>query len=70
MVNQVMYRASVRQVGQTLFWDTGYYRWSIPVLFRSWDAAVDAATKSAYRRAVRYGGEWKIEINRERVVIV
>ena len=73
MVNQVMFRASVVEYTKELHtaWDDYTpSRWVIPVLFRSWDDAVDAAVKAAQRKTQRWGGEWLVEIERERVVIV
>lgn len=68
MINQVMFRASV--VRFTEHWGEDDYRWTVPVLFRTWDSAFDAAVKAAQRKIRRYGGEWSVEIERERVVIV
>ena len=73
MVNQVMFRASVVEYTKesyTVWDDYTPSRWTIPVLFRTWDAAVDAAVKAAQRKTLRWGGEWSVEIERERVVIV
>lgn len=76
MVNQVMYRASVVEVRGASWRDNSLdpndapLRWLIPVLFLSRDEAVGAAWKAAKRKIDRLGGEWKIEVKRERVVIV
>ncbi len=76
MVNQVMYRASVVEVVEfnwrenLIATNDASRRWLIPVLFLSRDEAVSAAMKAAQRKIDRLGGEWKIEVKRERVVIV
>ena len=76
MVNQVMYRASVVEVRGYSWRDNSLdpndapLRWVIPVLFLSRDEALSAAVKAAKRKIERLGGEWSIDIQRERVVIV
>lgn len=65
-----MYRVSVVRLKDRWGEVDPYWRWTIPVLFRSWNLAVFAATKAAKRKIARHGGEWKVEIERERVVIV
>ena len=70
MVNQVMFRASVVRMTDRWGEVDPYWRWTIPVLFQSWEAAGDAAVKAAKRKIERHGGEWTVEIERERVVIV
>jgi hypothetical protein len=76
MVNRVMYRASVVERRGHSWRDYSSdpndapRRWLIPVLFRSDDDAFAAAVKAAQRKAVRFGGEWSVEVERERVVIV
>ena len=70
MVNQVMYRASVVRMTDRWGEVDPYWRWTIPVLFQSWEAAGDAAVKAAQRKTQQWGGEWSVEIERERVVIV
>lgn len=66
---QVMYRASVLKTdrfGEVDSWSS----WNIPVLFRSRDEAIRAACKAAKRKIEQHGGEWSIDIQRERVVII
>ena len=76
MVNQVMYRASVVEVRGHSWRDNSLdpndapLRWRIPVLFLSRDEALSAAVKAAKRKIERHGGEWSIDIKRERVVII
>ena len=70
---QVMYRASVApRKRQALILASGWSgnRWNIPVLFRSRDEAIRAACKAAKRKIEQHGGEWSIDIQRERVVII
>ena len=73
---QVMYRASVVEVRGFSWRDNSLdpndapLRWLIPVLFRNRDEAISAACKAAKRKIDRLGGEWKIEVERERVVII
>ena len=70
---QVMYRASVVERNHVAPWWDEFdqpMRWNIPVLFRSRDEAIRAACKAAKRKIEQHGGEWSIDIQRERVVIV
>lgn len=76
MVNRVMYRASVVEVvgfnwrEDPLAPNDAPLRWIIPVLFRNRDEAISAACKAAKRKIEQHGGEWSIDIQRERVVIL
>lgn len=67
---QVMYRASVFRRADRFGEVDSWSRWNIPVLFRSRDEAIRAACLAAKRKIERHGGEWSIDIEHERVVII
>ena len=73
---QVMYRASVVERNPPAPpWGTydefdKPLRWNIPVLFRNRDDAIRAACIAAKRKIEQHGGEWSIDIQHEKVVII
>lgn len=69
MINAIMYRAQVVRVDEWGCTDPDWC-WDIPVYFRDRQAALDAAIVAAKRKMARFGGDWKVEIDHEHVVIM